>query len=414
MGDKTYIEWCDATWNPLIGCSLVSAGCENCYAMKVAHRFQGTHKHYAGTTVLGKHGPRWTGLVNQAPLAILDQPLRWTRARFVFVNSMSDLFHETVPFEFIAAVFGVMAASPQHVFQVLTKRPERAVKFFEWVARFADDQREVAEAPSTKRVRVCLRAAFYLLGGEKGISVKSRKALDVVRNEDVANASVSWPLDNVWIGTSVEDQPSAELRIPKLAQIPAAVHWISAEPLLGPVDFMSFLWKQCEDCNGLAVVGPDGEACNCARYGRRAGYELTRTIDWMVVGGESGPGARPMAVSWAESILDQCKRAEVPTMFKQWGDWVPYSGEIKLVNDETATVDGESVTIALPSTVIGGEPVKPISIRAKKKGGKTRVFQAVGGGWLERVGKKVAGRELRGQHWDEYPKKRFAKSSAAA
>lgn len=432
MGDKTGIIWTDATWNPLIGCSRVSAGCENCYAEKVAHRFQGTHEHYAGTTKLSSikgKGPRWTGKVNQAPLSILDQPLRWTRPRMVFVNSMSDLFHETVPFEFIAGIFGIMAAAPQHTFQVLTKRPERAVEFFKWLKGFADDQRDVGAAPS--ELQACLRAAFDLLGGEQAsvdesISTKNRKALDAVWTKD-CDGDASWPLPNVWMGTSVENQAAADARVPALLKIPAVIRWISAEPLLGPVDFSNNrplspdfvkgmtpgLRKLAEDEVRTARedLGTQwmGGQCGCGGTHRGDGSpgcpvtphhhhddRCKPGLDWMVVGGESGPGARPMAPFWAADILKQCQEAEVPYLFKQWGAWAPHEGSVTVG-------DLDPVTVALPLAIESVEN-KPITINPKKAaGGRSRTFQAAGGHWMERVGKKVAGRKLLGQHWDGYP-----------
>ena len=133
MGDKTGISWTDATWSPTRGCRRISAGCENCYAERQAMRMSGTGGAYEGLVKLTSGGPRWTGDGRLVP-SMLDQPLRWTKPRRIFVDSMSDLFYEAFSFEDIAAVFGVMAACPQHVFQVLTKRPERARAWFEWVA----------------------------------------------------------------------------------------------------------------------------------------------------------------------------------------------------------------------------------------------------------------------------------------
>lgn len=296
MGDKTGIIWTDSTWNPLIGCSLKSDGCKHCYAMKVAHRFQGAHEHYKGTTKLTKFGPHWTGVVNQAPLGIIEQPLRWTRPRMVFVNSMSDLFHESVPFEFVAAIFGIMASCPQHTFQVLTKRPERMLEFLTvWLPRFAYEQRDVGAAPS--ELHACLRAAFDLLGGEDGIPKKYREALDVVWRE--GNEMELWPLPNVWLGTSIEDQRAADERLLTLLQVPAAIRWVSAEPLLGPVTL------------GLLGTLP-GKLF--------PGYQMVwQRLHWVVVGGESGPGAREMKVEWATDLQRECREAQVPFLMKQLG-----------------------------------------------------------------------------------------------
>lgn len=255
MGDKTEIIWTDATWNPIRGCRRVSPGCENCYAEKVAHRFSGPGKPYEGlTTARG----RWNGEVMKVP-AVLDQPIRWQRPRMIFVNSMSDLFHERLDFEYIAAVFGVMAAAKHHTFQVLTKRADRMIEFFDWIGE--------ADIPSA----TCARHA--------------QNVIDDPRMKATLNgAALNWPLNNVWLGVSAEDQERADERIPKLLRCPAAVHWISAEPLIGPIDLA--------DHPGLG---------------------------WVVVGGESGPGSREMRLDWARKMVRQCQEADVPVMVKQLG-----------------------------------------------------------------------------------------------
>lgn len=220
----------------------------------------------------------------------LEEPLRWRKPRRVFVNSMSDLFHEDLPDEFIAAVFGVMAACPQHTFQVLTKRPGWAVEWFRWIGGLADRERPIAGAPS--RVRACLSAAFDTLGGERSIALAHRSQLDNSwRQEDEREA---WPLPNVWIGVSVEDQQRAEERIPLLLQIPAVVRFLSCEPLLGPIDFGR--------CKAWDVFD-----------------SFLTGIGWVIVGGESGTGARPCHLAWVRSIVDQCRAAGVPCFVKQLG-----------------------------------------------------------------------------------------------
>jgi protein gp37 len=267
MGE-TSIEWTDATWNPVRGCARVSPGCENCYAEGQAHRFSGPGQPYEGLTVLGKHGPRWAGRARFVP-EMLDRPLRWRRPRRVFVNSMSDLFHEDVTNEQIAAVFGVMAACPQHTFQVLTKRPGRALEWFGWVEREAQPTPD--GVPNPHEDVMC------------GIMAANRGA-DV----DYLGLPGLWPLPNVWLGVSVEDQQRADERIPLLLQCPAAVRFLSCEPLLGPVEL--------------------GEM----RY-------PADDIGWVIVGGESGPGARPCRVEWIRSVLAQCRAAGVPAFCKQLG-----------------------------------------------------------------------------------------------
>lgn len=231
---------------------------------------------------MGSKGPRWTGEVRLVP-EVLGTPLKWRKPRRVFVNSMSDLFHEDVSFEFIAAVFGVMAAAPQHTFQVLTKRPKRMREFFAWVTG-----RRGVEPYVYVEGSVVVHAAEQVMGTE-------------------LRRAASWPLPNVWLGVSVEDQATADERIPLLLECPAAVRWVSYEPALGPVDF-----------EGLSL--DDGSGLSAFRTGDLADED---GLDWVVVGGESGPGARPFDLTWARSVVAQCKSAEVPCFVKQLGA-VPY------------------------------------------------------------------------------------------
>jgi len=245
--NTTSIEWTDATWNPTRGCSRVSRGCDNCYAMHQAHRFPS----FAGLTrYVGRNGRGvdWTGCVELIP-SKLDEPLRWRKPRRAFVNSMSDLFHEALPDGAILRVFEVMARCPQHTFQILTKRPARMLEF-------CQDTR--AEG-------------------------------------------------NVWVGVSVEDQATADERIPLLLQTPAAVRFVSYEPALGPVLFSSL---------ALPLMAPPA----ATRYeSGGSGGRLTPALDWLIVGGESGPGARPFDVAWARSAVRQCREAGVPIFVKQLG-----------------------------------------------------------------------------------------------
>lgn len=276
----TSIEWTDETWNPTVGCSRVSAGCENCYAERVAHR--GMSEQHRGLTVLGKHGPRWNGTVRFLPDR-LGEPRRWRKPRRVFVNSMSDLFHEKVADAQIAAVFGVMAACPEHTFQVLTKRPKRARKWFETI-----DSESHWDC-----LKACEEQAAWLLHTDLALGAE-------------------WPLPNVWLGVSVEDQATADERIPWLLDCPAAVRFVSYEPALGWVDFGAFL---------------DGDWLDVPREERAPG------LDWIIVGGESGPGARPFDVAWARSTIAQCKVAGVPCFVKQLG------ANVRTRNDDNFTID---------------------------------------------------------------------------
>lgn len=295
MSDDSKIEWTDATWNPIRGCSRVSEGCRHCYAERVASRFSGPGQPYEGLavrklrvvsddeqTTVG----RWTGKVRMVPEHLAD-PLRWKRPRRVFVNSMSDLFHESLTNEQIAAVFGVMAAAPQHTFQVLTKRAARMRAWFEWASRQQPD------APNA-----CIGVAEGTIDDQIG------KLAAVVAG---SYGHVTWPLPNVWLGVSVENQAAADERIPELLRTPAAVRWLSCEPLLGPVDFK-------RQCHAAGCRGECGHASPFAMLGDNATGAL---IDWLVMGAESGPGARAADPAWFRSLAEQCRAAGVPVFFKQ-------------------------------------------------------------------------------------------------
>ena len=292
MSDKSAIEWTDATWNPIRGCSLVSDGCRSCYAMKQAHRFSGKGQAYEGLTRLGPNGPTWTGKIALIEDA-LDEPLHWKKPRRVFVNSMSDLFHEGVPAEFIERVFSVMALAERHTFQVLTKRADRMRAWF-----------------TARRFDV------------KGFAVLQTESGD-------GHYAFPWPLPNVWLGVSVENQHFADERIPLLLQTPAAVRFISAEPLLGPVDLRKVSdsqhgpdwhpligWKtryqhkaqSPDECS----LGVESSSCDAR------GVQHPK-LDWVIVGGESGPDARLFDLALARSIVQQCKAAGVPVFVKQLG-----------------------------------------------------------------------------------------------
>ncbi len=255
MADKTKIQWADATWNPIVGCSLVSPGCTHCYAMRVAWRLANNPKtpHYAGTAEVVKGKPVWTGKLSMASDRVVGQPLKWRRPRRIFVNSEGDLFHEDAPNHWIDRVVGVMHRSPQHSFLVLTKRAERMHSY-------------CRRTPARTMLRL---QSPYLYGLER------------------------WPLPNVWIGVSAEDQRRAQERLPLLRDTPAALRFLSAEPLLGPLDLP-------------AILGP-----------KLAG------LDWVIAGGESGPGARAPDPDWFRRLRDDCAAAGVPFFFKQWGEWLP-------------------------------------------------------------------------------------------
>lgn len=270
----TAIEWTDATWNPVTGCTKVSEGCLNCYIERTPP-FRMAHRKFDKPGIGGATGVK---LYSDR----LAMPLRWRKPRRVFVNSLSDLFHEHIPDAFIAETFAVMAMAGQHTFQILTKRPGR------------------------------MRS---LLAGARSNGFMDRMATAVLARG--GRGGVEWPLRNVWLGVSVESQKWADVRIPLLLNTPAAVRWLSCEPLLGPVQ-LPFVDEtdHCTCYGGSTIYGHE------PRCGMEPG-PAWGNLHWVVVGGESGPGARPMEPEWAWSLRDQCVLAGVPFFFKQWGGRTP-------------------------------------------------------------------------------------------
>lgn len=358
MADGTHIEWTDATWNPITGCSVVSPGCTNCYAMKLAGTRLRDHPSRKELTTESKAGPVWNGQVRFNE-EWLGQPLRWRKPRRVFVCAHGDLFHENAPDEWIDRVFAVMAMGHQHTFQVLTKRPKR--------------MRAYLSAPG-RRDAVIRR--MYLLGA--------------------CFAAIPWPLPNVWIGVSVEDQERANERIPFLLDTPAAVRWISAEPLLGPV--------RIDDIDVDGRGGPRGFYQIDALTGRNT--DMARpcpdvpSLDWVVVGGESGKDARPMHPAWARSLRDQCVAAGVPFLFKQWGEWLPD------FEDAPSRPDDDPEQSRFQTCVWDVDSARWETTNGAWDDGQqwataTDYWQPEQS--MTRVGKKAAGRTFEGALWEQYP-----------
>jgi len=373
MSDRSKIEWTDASWNPVRGCTRVSAGCGGpgdkggCYAEQIAARFSDPGRPFHGFAERTAKGGRWTGKVALVEDMLL-KPLSWRRPRHIFVNSMSDLFHESLPDAAIDRVFAVMALCPEHTFQVLTKRPAR-------MREYCGD-----------------RETYW--GGE-----------------------TPWPLRNVWLGTSVEDQATADERIPHLLATPAAVRFVSYEPALGPVDFGRWIFDwgcdrcgysggetkdHCPNCGWVGfVAGEIGEAAcpackellsdyyacpNCEatdEFGATGSF-----IDWIICGGESGPNARPMHPDWARSVRDQCAAAGVAFFFKQWGEHLP--GTLDKHRDMIAWQDGRTEYYGEHQDIKYSE-----SWLDNTKAGELILAC--------RVGKKAAGRLLDGRTHDDMP-----------
>ncbi len=315
MAENSTIEWTDATWNPVVGCSIVSPGCTNCYAMRMAARIEKMMPperrgqailphHYTALTKPSNAGPVWTGRVNIAPNRIFTQPLRWTKPKRIFVNSMGDLFHESIPDELIDSVFAVMALCPQHVFQVLTKRAAR-------MRDYCSDNN--------------VSARIWPLACEMG---QPGRALSAT----LVKFGSPWRRPNVWLGVSAERQQEWDERKEHLRTTPAAVRFASFEPLLGQ------------------IVEP---------------RPMSDYLEWAIVGGESGPHARPMHPDWARSLRDQCAAARVPFFFKQWGEWAPF--------------------------------------HYRDDGKPKRSFSFDGASTVHRIGKSAAGRALDNVEYSEFP-----------
>jgi protein gp37 len=349
MGDNTGIEWADATWNPTAGCSVVSPGCANCYAMRVAG---GRGKHlakYAGLTRPSKAGPVWTGEV-RLDEAALTWPLTKRRRRVIFVDSMSDLFHDEVEEHWLDEIFAVMAAASWHRFIVLTKRADRMRDYF--------------------RGEGLLERVEAMLGSliDERVDPLARRSDDLRATAPDLSAEGTWPLPNVALGVSVEDQRRADERIPFLLETPAAIRLVSAEPLLGPLD----LYNGDPDPRlgghraTATYLGTWWEPGDPPKAPPRSG------VDWVIAGGESGPGARPTHPDWLRSLRDQCLAAERAFFFKQWGEWAP------IAFDDLASETLESEELAGRVAGFDDQP-------------------------MHRVGKRAAGRLLDGREWSERP-----------
>lgn len=371
---KTAIEWTEESWNPIVGCSIKSPGCKHCYAMSKARRIEAFNDaarakgnkapspQYDGTTHQVNGHPVWTGKLAMAGDHILLAPLKRKKPTTYFVNSMGDLFHEDCPDEWIDRVFDVMehvdywtgseVPSLRHTYQILTKRAERMCSYV--TARYAKKQHyadqfkncptpEMRDSPAARDARMRAQPEFW---------------------------------KNIWLGVSAERQIEADERIPLLLQTPAAVRFISAEPLLGPIDLTSIAWGKDH------VRFPESDDISDA-FSALHPIE-GRKLDWIITGGESGPGARPMHPDWPRSLRDQCEAAGMLDrfFFKQWGNWMP-------VPPDGSAMRGSN--IAWPDGTIG-------SGIAQDHGGL--------GTFLHNVGKHKAGRLLDGIEHNGMPPQR--------
>jgi protein gp37 len=357
----TAIEWTDETWNPIRArnkatgktgwhCVHMSEGCRNCYAERLNVKPGAT----GGTGLPYKPGHEKDIEIFLDERALLA-PLGWKRPRRIFVCSMTDLFADFVADEWLDRLFAVMALCPQHTFQVLTKRPERMRA---WFTTF------VPPLDLEERIRVI--AAGIL---KRRFGVPDEHPRDTLSRLN----PFPWPLPHVWLGVSAENQETAAARIPELLQTPAARRFVSAEPLLGPVDLHSYMWPVCGwwkgDFNSYSAAKAAGADCGLRRQSLVSAPAFF--LDWIIVGGESGPRARPMHPDWVRSLRDQCAAAGAAFFFKQWGEWSP-SGSGRSISPEGSS----------PGPEVWNE--------------KTTAF-------VRRLGKKKAGRTIDGVIHDGMP-----------
>ena len=366
MSDGTKIEWTDATVNAVNGCSVISPGCKLCYAMKQAHRFDARR----GLTRMTAGGMVWTGEVRFNETQLL-QPLAWKRARRIFWNAHGDLFRESVPDAWIDKVFAVCALTPQHSHQILTKRSARMRAY-------------LSARKATPPIMVPIG--------------------DGTLGQHPFNNELKAP-PNIWLGVSVEDQQRADERIPDLLATPAAVRFISAEPLLGPID-LEIAWKgesalegECwGDCAWCANGHPPMHNCAANLQSEAVWVKGRSGLDWVIVGGESGPGARSMHPDWARSLRDQCAAAGVPMLFKQWGEWREWDDgagnpEPEEVENDTEYADAVYASAIRPAFVsLDGRVFR-----------RDQLPEELPCRLVERVGKKAAGRLLDGVQHDGMP-----------
>ena len=348
------IEYVDETWNPMSGCTKISPGCTHCYAERMARRLAGRFgypeaPHHFDVTL---HPDR------------LDEPLRRKKPTRYLVCSMGDLFHEDMEYEWLDKVFAVMGCRQRHTYLVLTKRPQLMKK--------------------------------YLLA-ERGGGRDTRDKIDEASWDEFGwgdpwsdSITELWPLPNVWPGVTVENQDET-WRVDELVKIPAAKHWVSLEPMLGPVDLIAGV--PCCVCHGTGEGLGDTDCPVC--YGD--GYE--RRLDWVVLGGETGPGARPCNPGWVRKVRDDCVAAGVDFFFKGWGAWIPIGEE-----PPDTDIQGDHGFLSM-SGIVKGTRIEYVDGQGKLRDTNELSDFNLPNDWalIARVGKKAAGRLLDGQTWDEMP-----------
>jgi protein gp37 len=382
MGDRSKIEWTDASWNPVrarnrvtggVGhfCVHASEGCRNCYAERLQPRFMNPIRFAA------QDRDKVEIFLDEK---MLTQPLRWKRPRRIFVGSMTDLFADFVTDDMLDRIFAVMALCPQHTFQLLTKRPGRMRRYLTH-----DPKKAAAGGPDGRVARA-------------GYEVATALGEDV--NAPYWDVFWDWPLRNVWLGVSAEDQATADERIPLLLETPAAVRFVSYEPALGPIDFTAIAPSKRD--SGLDFVTDALRGATTLWDAKRSGGwggVAPAKLDLIIVGGESGPDARPMHPTWARTVRDQCAAAGVPFFFKQWGEHLP--GTLDKHRDMIAWQDGRDEYYGEHQDIKYSE-----SWLDNTKAGELILAY--------RIGRQRAGRLLDGREHNDLPQPETIRSQPAA
>lgn len=399
---NTKIEWCDATLNVFRGCLKVSEGCKNCYAITTAHQLNTRFKNagneaarkvaakYEGLTkVLGNGEKNWTGEV-QVDYDTMMQPFKWKKGKRIFVNSMSDVFYEKISVADIAILFAVMFLTPQHTYMILTKRPERmneVLNSSEFVAKVC--------------VAVDLIRTYRSIADGNPLTSAEFEAVKITLNDYTTGNSLridkapieTFPFPNIWLGVSVENQATADERIPLLLSTPAHIRFLSMEPLLGEVDLMQI------PVGNYFLNTVKGTIYSAAKLSDiREPYEsyYQDKIDWVIVGGESGSKARPMNPLWVQKIQEECEKASVPFFFKQWGEWSPNL----LADNMKKLVDWPELAkrpnTQLRNCFLGSS--NKIVVPDVKVHFNELLYR------MYKIGKHKAGRLLNGKEYNEFPK----------
>jgi protein gp37 len=407
----TNIEWAQETWNPFRGCLKVSEGCKNCYAITTAHQLNTRFKNagneaarkvaakYEGLTKVLTNGEKnWTGEV-QVDYDTMMQPFKWKKGKRIFVNSMSDVFYEKISVADIAILFAVMFLTPQHTYMILTKRPERmneVLNSSEFPAKVCVAVDMIRTFRSINHVTLCDDFGENEVKSIKDVmsEIKTAHSLRIDKTP-----IETFPFKNIWLGVSVENQATADERIPLLLSTPAHIRFLSMEPLLGEVDLsrvgdfepkgLSTMKFNCLNAKWNQIKEGLGEWEE--KYAK-----IKNKIDWVIVGGESGSKARPMNPLWVEHIQKCCEGASVPFFFKQWGEWSP-----NLPADNMKKLVDWAELAKRPNTQLRhcflGRSNKIVVPDVKVRYDEL-LYR------MYKIGKHLAGRLLNGKEYNEFPK----------